>query len=74
AGVACDRDTYTVRAQRAVCGLDQKTIDLLPSPGAGNEWAKSLKPDSATLILSIQIRNKYLHLFGGHTLHDHSCS
>ncbi|KAH9644990.1 hypothetical protein HF086_003320 [Spodoptera exigua] len=27
-------------------GLDPKTIDLLPSPGVGNEWAKSLKPDS----------------------------
>ncbi|XP_023939658.2 calsyntenin-1 [Bicyclus anynana] len=46
AGVACDRDTYTVHAQRSICGLDQKTIDLLPSPGAGKEWAKSLKPDS----------------------------
>ncbi|XP_045779851.1 calsyntenin-1 isoform X2 [Maniola jurtina] len=46
AGVACDRDTYTIHAQRTICGLDQKTIDLLPSPGAGNEWAKSLKPDS----------------------------
>ncbi|XP_072945849.1 calsyntenin-1 [Epargyreus clarus] len=46
AGVACDRDTYSVHAQRTICGLDPKTIDLLPSPGAGNEWAKSLKPDS----------------------------
>ncbi|XP_041984118.1 calsyntenin-1 isoform X2 [Aricia agestis] len=46
AGVACDRDTYSLHAQRSICGLDQKTIDLLPSPGVGNEWAKSLKPDS----------------------------
>ncbi|XP_061380159.1 calsyntenin-1 [Danaus plexippus] len=46
AGVACDRDTYTLHAQRTVCGLDPKTVDLLPSPGVGNEWAKSLKPDS----------------------------
>ncbi|VVC89502.1 unnamed protein product [Leptidea sinapis] len=47
AGVACDRDTYTLHAQKTICGLDPKTIDLLPSPGVGNEWAKSLKPDSA---------------------------
>ncbi|XP_050678397.1 calsyntenin-1 [Leptidea sinapis] len=46
AGVACDRDTYTLHAQKTICGLDPKTIDLLPSPGVGNEWAKSLKPDS----------------------------
>ncbi|XP_047036969.1 calsyntenin-1 [Helicoverpa zea] len=42
----CDRDTYSLHAQRTICGLDPKTIDLLPSPGVGNEWAKSLKPDS----------------------------
>ncbi|XP_045507398.1 calsyntenin-1 [Colias croceus] len=46
AGVACDRDTYTLRAQKSICGLEPKTIDLLPSPGVGNEWTKSLKPDS----------------------------
>ncbi|XP_047540853.1 calsyntenin-1 isoform X2 [Vanessa atalanta] len=46
AGVACDRDTYTLHSQRTICGLDSKTVDLLPSPGVGNEWAKSLKPDS----------------------------
>ncbi|CAG9796024.1 unnamed protein product [Diatraea saccharalis] len=45
-GAACDRDTYALHAQKAACGLDPKTIDLLPSPGAGNEWVKSLKPDS----------------------------
>ncbi|CAB3255145.1 unnamed protein product [Arctia plantaginis] len=46
AGSGCDRDTYSLHSQRTICGLDPKTIDLLPSPGAGNEWAKSLKPDS----------------------------
>ncbi|XP_068624721.1 calsyntenin-1 [Battus philenor] len=46
AGAACDRDTYSLHAQRTICGLDPKTVDLLPSPGEGNEWAKSLKPDS----------------------------
>ncbi|KAJ0171216.1 hypothetical protein K1T71_013415 [Dendrolimus kikuchii] len=46
AGTGCDRDTYSLHSQRTICGLDPKTIDLLPSPGAGNEWAKSLKPDS----------------------------
>ncbi|CAH2061138.1 unnamed protein product, partial [Iphiclides podalirius] len=46
AGAACDRDTYAIHAQRAICGLDPKTVDLLPGPGEGNEWAKSLKPDS----------------------------
>ncbi|XP_037295297.1 calsyntenin-1 [Manduca sexta] len=46
AGTGCDRDTYSLHAQRTICGLDPKTIDLLPSPGAGNEWTKSLKPDS----------------------------
>lgn len=45
-GSGCDRDTYSLHSQRTICGLDPKTIDLLPSPGAGNEWAKSLKPDS----------------------------
>ncbi|RVE52900.1 hypothetical protein evm_002377 [Chilo suppressalis] len=38
---------YALHARRAAaCGLDPNTIDLLPSPGAGNEWVKSLKPDS----------------------------
>ncbi|KOB75604.1 Uncharacterized protein OBRU01_01521 [Operophtera brumata] len=46
AGSGCDRDTYSIHSQRTICGLEPKTIDLLPSPGAGNEWAKSLKPDS----------------------------
>ncbi|XP_073958683.1 calsyntenin 1 isoform X2 [Choristoneura fumiferana] len=46
AGSGCDRDTYSVHAQRTICGLDPKTVDLLPSPGVGNEWAKALKPDS----------------------------
>ncbi|CAK1595642.1 unnamed protein product [Parnassius mnemosyne] len=46
APAACDRDTYALHAQRTVCGLDPKTVDLLPSPGEGNEWAKSLKPDA----------------------------
>lgn len=39
----CDRDTYPVHAQKTQCGLDASTIDLLPAPGAGNEWVKSLK-------------------------------
>ncbi|XP_063630057.1 calsyntenin-1 [Cydia splendana] len=46
AGSGCDRDTYAIHSQRTICGLDPKTVDLLPSPGAGNEWAKALKPDS----------------------------
>ncbi|XP_063542929.1 calsyntenin-1 [Cydia strobilella] len=46
AGTGCDRDTYAIHSQRTICGLDPKTVDLLPSPGAGNEWAKALKPDS----------------------------
>ncbi|KAM3959932.1 LOW QUALITY PROTEIN: calsyntenin 1 [Aphomia sociella] len=46
AGTGCDRDTYSLHSQRTICGLDPKTVDLLPSPGAGNEWIKSLKPDS----------------------------
>ncbi|XP_053618892.1 calsyntenin-1 [Plodia interpunctella] len=45
-GTGCDRDTYSLHSQRTICGLDPKTVDLLPSPGAGNEWTKSLKPDS----------------------------
>ncbi|XP_048486862.1 calsyntenin-1 [Plutella xylostella] len=48
AGTGCDRDTYSVHAQKTICGLDAKTVDLLPNPGAGNEWAKSLKPDSSS--------------------------
>lgn len=46
AATGCDRDTYSLHSQRTICGLDPKTVDLLPSPGAGNEWTKSLKPDS----------------------------
>ncbi|GBP54493.1 Calsyntenin-1 [Eumeta japonica] len=46
AGTGCDRDTYSLHSQRTICGLNQNTIDLLPGPGAGNEWAKALKPDS----------------------------
>ncbi|XP_049881469.1 calsyntenin-1 [Pectinophora gossypiella] len=45
AGTGCDRDTYSLHAQKTICGMDAKTEDLLPSPGAGSEWTKSLKPD-----------------------------
>lgn len=43
AGRGCDRDTYSVRSQRRVCGASSQSVDLLPSPGIGTEWTKALK-------------------------------
>ncbi|KAL4712539.1 hypothetical protein ACJJTC_007555 [Scirpophaga incertulas] len=59
-GNGCDRDTYSLHSQRTVCGLDPKTIDLLPSPGAGNEWVKSLKPEAG-------VDGEQLFIFDGET-------
>lgn len=44
-GKGCDRDTYSVQSQRKLCGASMESIDLLPSPGIGSEWTKSLPTD-----------------------------
>lgn len=44
-GKGCDRDTYSVQSQRKLCGASKNSIDLLPSPGVGTEWTKSLPTD-----------------------------
>lgn len=44
-GKGCDRDTYSVQSQRKLCGASMESIDLLPSPGLGSEWTKSLPTD-----------------------------
>jgi len=44
-GKGCDRDTYGVHSQRKLCGASTESIDLLPSPGLGAEWTKSLPTD-----------------------------
>ncbi|XP_077288036.1 calsyntenin-1-like [Arctopsyche grandis] len=44
-GKGCDRDTYSVHSQRRICGASSQSIDLLPSPGVGSEWTKTLKTD-----------------------------
>lgn len=41
-----DSITTNIKFIFFITGLDRNTVDLLPNPGAGNEWAKSLKPDS----------------------------
>nr|XP_042905858.1 calsyntenin-1 [Parasteatoda tepidariorum] len=44
-GKGCDRDTYSVESQRKLCGASSDSIDLLPSPGIGAEWTRSLPTD-----------------------------
>uniref|UniRef100_T1J4B1 Cadherin domain-containing protein n=1 Tax=Strigamia maritima TaxID=126957 RepID=T1J4B1_STRMM len=44
-GKGCDRDTYSVESQRKLCGASVDSVDLLPTPGLGAEWTKSLPTD-----------------------------
>ncbi|KAK3853014.1 hypothetical protein Pcinc_040425, partial [Petrolisthes cinctipes] len=44
-GKGCDRDTYSVAAQRKMCGASSNSVDLLPAPGAGREWMAGLHSD-----------------------------
>lgn len=44
-GKGCDRDTYGVHSQRKLCGASSESVDLLPTPGLGTEWTKSLPTD-----------------------------
>lgn len=44
-GKGCDRDTYSVESQRKLCGASSDSIDLLPTPGLGSEWTKTLPTD-----------------------------
>uniref|UniRef100_A0A646QFH4 Calsyntenin-1 n=1 Tax=Hemiscolopendra marginata TaxID=943146 RepID=A0A646QFH4_9MYRI len=44
-GKGCDRDTYSVESQRKLCGASADSVDLLPTPGIGAEWTKSLPTD-----------------------------
>lgn len=44
-GKGCDRDTYSVDSQRKLCGASSDSVDLLPSPGIGAEWTRTLPMD-----------------------------
>lgn len=44
-GKGCDRDTYSVQSQRKLCGASSESVDLLPTPGSGPEWTKTLATD-----------------------------
>ncbi|XP_063219029.1 calsyntenin-1 [Bacillus rossius redtenbacheri] len=44
-GKGCDRDTYSVQSQRKLCSASMDSVDLLPSPGIGSEWTRSLPTD-----------------------------
>ncbi|KAF4533082.1 hypothetical protein B566_EDAN017269 [Ephemera danica] len=44
-GKGCDRDTYSVQSQRKLCGASAESVDLLPNPGLGAEWTRSLPSD-----------------------------
>lgn len=44
-GKGCDRDTYSVAAQRKMCGASSASIELLPAPGAGKDWTAGLHSD-----------------------------
>lgn len=44
-GKGCDRDTYTVRSQRQLCGASRDSVDLLPTPGPATPWTASLSRD-----------------------------
>ncbi|KAK8389910.1 hypothetical protein O3P69_012838 [Scylla paramamosain] len=44
-GKGCDRDTYSVAAQRKMCGASSASVELLPAPGAGREWTAGLHSD-----------------------------
>lgn len=42
AGKRCDRETFEASDAYTICGASD-FIDLLPKPGTGREWTKSLK-------------------------------
>ncbi|XP_011501966.1 PREDICTED: calsyntenin-1 [Ceratosolen solmsi marchali] len=44
-GKGCDRDTYTVRSQRKLCGASRDSVDLLPTPGPATPWTATLSRD-----------------------------
>jgi len=44
-GKGCDRDTYSVSAQRKMCGASSESVELLPAPGAGKDWTAGLHSD-----------------------------
>ncbi|XP_033097836.1 calsyntenin-1-like isoform X2 [Anneissia japonica] len=43
--MGCDRDTYSVAAQRQVCNAPDEIIDLLPTPNVGEKWTEDLQTD-----------------------------
>lgn len=44
-GKGCDRDTYSVSAQRKMCGASSSSVELLPAPGADKDWTAGLHSD-----------------------------
>ncbi|XP_070561683.1 calsyntenin-1-like [Ptychodera flava] len=44
-GKGCDRDTYSEKSLRKLCGASSGSIELLPSPGTGHSWTEDLQTD-----------------------------
>jgi len=44
-GKGCDRDTYGILSQRKLCGADEDSIDLLPSPTLTSNWTNAIPTD-----------------------------
>ncbi|XP_013384807.1 calsyntenin-1 isoform X1 [Lingula anatina] len=44
-GKGCDRDTYSVKSQRKLCGANTNAVDLLPPASMGESWTKNLPTD-----------------------------
>ncbi|XP_071946223.1 calsyntenin-1-like isoform X2 [Antedon mediterranea] len=43
--MGCDRDTYSVAAQRQMCNAPDEIVDLLPTPNVGEKWTEDLQTD-----------------------------
>lgn len=44
-GKGCDRDTYSITSQRKLCGANDRSVDLLPSPSLTTSWTQYLPTD-----------------------------
>ncbi|XP_064642451.1 calsyntenin-1-like isoform X3 [Lineus longissimus] len=44
-GKGCDRDTYSIKSQRKLCGASAGSVDLLPTPDLFSSWTKDLPHD-----------------------------
>ncbi|XP_060573318.1 calsyntenin-1-like [Ruditapes philippinarum] len=44
-GKGCDRDTYSITSQRKLCGANEDSVDLLPTPSLTSNWTNAIPTD-----------------------------